>query len=121
MTEEFIPIAVFIAAVLIISVISYFRYKSHLAVQQTIQAAMEKGHELSPELLDRMAAPKKVNASNLRRGVISLAIGIAFALFGVILGEEDAVRPMMAIGMFPAMIGAAYLILWRTDDSEQQS
>jgi preprotein translocase subunit YajC len=121
MVEEFIPIAVFIAAVLIISVITYFRYKSHQAVQQTIQAAMEKGHELSPELLDKLAGPKKVTASNLRRGIISLAIGIAFALFGVILGEEDAIRPMIAIGMFPAMIGVAYLILWRTGDREQQS
>ena len=121
MVEEFIPIAVFIAAVLIVFVIAYFKYKSHLVVQQTIQTAMEKGHELSPELLDRMAAPKKAKASNLRRGIISLAIGIAFALFGVILGEEDAIRPMIAIGMFPAMIGVAYLILWRTDDREQQS
>jgi len=119
MIEEFIPIAVFIAFVLTVLVVSYFKYKSPLVVHETIRLALEKGNELSPELLDQIATPKQAKASDLRRGVVSLAIGIAFAVFGFILGEEDAVRPMIAVGMFPAIVGIGYLILWRTGDRGQ--
>ena len=119
MIEEFIPIAVFIAFVLTVLVISYFKHKSRLVVHETIRLALEKGNELSPELIDQIATPKQAKASDLRRGVVSLSIGIAFSVFGFILGEEDAVRPMIAVGMFPAIVGVGYLILWRTGDREQ--
>ncbi len=121
MVEEFIPIASFIATVLIVAVIMYFKYKTRSAVQETIRLAMEKGTELSGELIEQISEPKKSTATDLRRGLISIAIGVGFALFGAILGEEDAARPMLAIGMFPTLVGIAYLILWRTGDREQQS
>jgi len=121
MYEEFIPIALFMATVLAIAVIMYFKYKTRSAVQETIRLALEKGTELSAELLEQISEPKKFASTDLRRGLISIAIGIGFALFGSILGEEDAVRPMIAIGMFPTLVGIAYLILWRTGDREQQN
>lgn len=116
MVEEFIPIAFFMVIVLIVFVIAYFKFKTRSAYQETIRLALEKGSELSPELLDQLAGPKRPKASDLRRGSVALAIGAAFALFGFILGEEEAVRPMIAVGMFPAMMGIAYLVLWKTRD-----
>lgn len=116
-----VPIAVFTAGVLIVFVIMYFRAKTRAGVQKTIRLALEKGNELTPELLDRLAAPKQSQSSDLRRGVIALSIGIGFALFGVIIGEQDAVRPMIGVGMFPVIIGIGYLILWKTSDREQKS
>ena len=122
MNEEiFIPISVFIAVVLAIFVIMYFKAKTRAGVQKTIRLALEKGNELTPELLDRLSAPKQNQSSDLRRGVIALSIGIGCALFGYIIGEQDAVRPMIGIGMFPAIIGIGYLILWKTSDREQKS
>ena len=121
MHDEMIPIAVFAAIVMVVFIVLYFKFKTRTAVQKTIRLALEKGSELTPELLDQIATPKQARASDLRRGMVSLAIGIGFALFGYILGEEDAVRPMIAIGMFPTIVGIAYLILWRTGDREQQS
>jgi len=116
-----VPVAVFIAGVLIVFVIMYFKAKTRAGVQKTIRLALEKGNELTPELLDRLAAPKQSQSSDLRRGVIALSIGIGFALFGTIIGEQDAVRPMIGVGMFPAIIGIGYLILWKTSDREQKS
>lgn len=115
-----VPIAVFTAGVLIVFVVMYFRAKTRAGVQKTIRLALEKGNELTPELLDRLAAPKQSQSSDLRRGVIALSIGIGFALFGTIIGEQDAVRPMIGVGMFPAIIGIGYLILWKTSDREQK-
>ncbi len=116
-----VPVAVFTAGVLIVFVIMYFKAKTRAGVQKTIRLALEKGNELTPELLDRLAAPKQSQSSDLRRGVIALSIGIGFALFGTIIGEPDAVRPMIGVGMFPAIIGIGYLILWKTSDREQKS
>lgn len=116
-----VPIAVFTAGVLIVFVVMYFKAKTRAGVQKTIRLALEKGNELTPELLDRLAAPKQSQSSDLRRGVIGLSIGIGFALFGTIIGEPDAVRPMIGVGMFPAIIGIGYLILWKTSDREPKS
>lgn len=116
-----VPIAVFTAGVLTVFVIMYFKAKTRAGVQKTIRLALEKGNELTPELLDRLAAPKQSQSSDLRRGVIALSIGIGFALFGTIIGEQDAVRPMIGVGMFPAIIGIGYLILWKISDREQKS
>jgi hypothetical protein len=49
----------------------------------------------------------------MRRGVIAISLGVGFAAFGLLLGEEDAVRPFLAIGAFPFLIGVAYLGLWK--------
>ena len=122
MNEEIlIPISLFIAGVLIVFLIMYFKAKTRAGVQKTIRLALEKGNELTPELLDRLAAPKQSQSSDLRRGVIALSIGIGFAIFGTVIGEPDAVRPLIGVGMFPAIIGIGYLILWKTSDREQKS
>ena len=53
MTEEFIPIVMFIVVAIIFWLVSYFRFRSKSEMQQTIRLALEKGTELSPELIDR--------------------------------------------------------------------
>ncbi len=119
MEDEIIPLAVFLTGAVIVFIFMYFKYKARSDLQVTIRQAIEKGNELSPELLERMSEPRQKKSSDLRRGTIALAIGIGFAVFGFILDEEDAIRPMIGIGMFPVMVGIAYLILWRTSDREQ--
>ena len=118
MEDAIIPVAVFIVGAVIVFTIMYFKYKSRRDLQVTIRQAIDKGNELTPELLERMSEPKRNTSSDLRRGVIAIAIGIAFVLFGFLIDEEDAIRPMMGIGMFPILVGVAYLMLWRTGDRE---
>lgn len=119
--EIIVPVAVFGSVVLIVFLIMYFKAKTRAGVQKTIRLALEKGSDLTPELLDRLAAPKQNQSSDLRRGIISLAIGVGFILLGYTIGEEEAVRPTLAIGMFPIIIGIAYLILWKISDREQKN
>ena len=110
---ELVAIALFAAIALIVCLLLYFRYRSRESIQATIRQAMEKGQELSPEILDRLGEPRKSGSADMRRGIIGLAIGVAIAGFGVLLGEEDAVRPMLAISSFPFVVGIAYLGLWQ--------
>ena len=53
--------------------------------------------------------------------MIALALAIALGLFGVVLGEPDAVRPMLAVSMLPLFVGVAYLALWYLNRNEEQS
>ena len=112
----FVPIVSMIVIGLVIVAFFYFRNKARSALQGTIQQAMEKGQELTPELIDRLAGPKPGPDRDLRRALIWLAVGIGFVLFGAIIQEEDAFRALAAIGMFPVLVGIAYLVMWKFTD-----
>jgi len=106
----------FAATAVAISFFFYFRARTRAQVQQTIRVALEKGESLSPEILQQLTASLDTQGSDLRRGVISVAVAFGFAAFALILGEHDALRPLLAVGTFPLMLGLAYLGLWRFRD-----
>lgn len=107
-----VPIVMFIAIAAVLSAWLYFRHRTRADLQRTVQAAIEKGQELSPELLDRLGQPRVSGEVDLRRGVISISIGIAFVIFAFVLNEEDAVGPLLGVAAFPSVLGIAYLALW---------
>ena len=110
----FVPIVSMIVIGLVLIAFFHYRSRNRDKLQATIQQAIEKGNELTPELIDRLAGPKPGPDRDFRRGLIWLAVGIGFVLFGAIIQEEDAFRALSAIGMFPILIGAAYMVMWKT-------
>jgi hypothetical protein len=113
----FIPIAIFICVSIVILVFLFLRYRTRYDYQQTVRLAVEKGQQLTPEFLERLAdrANKQERNPNrdLRFGAIAIAIGLAIGSFGLILGEPDAVRPLMGVGNLPFLVGVAMLVLWK--------
>ena len=114
----FIPIVMFIVIAVILCVYFYMRHRTSEAVQKTVQTAIEQGQQLTPEILERLGqAPQRRNSDNensdLRRGVILIGAGLGIAAVGALLGEEEAVRPLLAIGSLPFLVGVAYLGLWK--------
>ena len=57
MVEELIPIAMFATIALIFFLVLYFRQRSRADMQQTIRLALERGTELTPEIISRLGAP----------------------------------------------------------------
>ena len=112
MTEEMIPVVLFLTIGGVIALNFYFRYRTRQAVQQTIRAAIEQGQELTPEVLEGLTDSLNSRNGDLRRGIISLTIGVAIFAFCMLLGKEDATAPLTAIAAFPFLIGIAYLGLW---------
>ena len=115
-----IPIVSVVVTGLVIWAIVYYRHRNRAKLQETIQAAIAQGNQLTPELLEQISGPKPSSERDLRRGIIFLAVGIAFVIFGVFIGFEDtdALYPMVGIGTFPILIGLGYLVMHKLTRTE---
>lgn len=111
--ENWIPLSMFVGLTVGVVIHLYFRFKARVESQLTIRAAIDKGQELSPEIIEKLSSPPVPEDRDLRRGLIGILAAVAFTLFALILGEEDAVRPLLGLSMFPLCIGAAYLLMYR--------
>lgn len=108
-----VPVVLFIAIALTWCAKYFFAHRTRQETQATVRAALERGTPLTPELLERLGEPAAPKRNDLRRGVIGVGLGLGLGAFGFIVGEPDAVRPMLAVGLVPLLLGLAYLVLWR--------
>ena len=113
--EIFIPIVMFAGLTVVLSLFVWFRFRIRNDAQATIRTAIEKGHELTPEVIDRLGHPRPHKDRDLRVSLIFFALAIALSLFGIALpvDEEHAQRVFMGIAAFPFSLGVAFLIMWR--------
>lgn len=113
--ELLIPIVMFIGITVVLSLFVWFRFRVRKDAQATIRIAIEKGHELTPEVIDRLGHPRPHKDRDLRVSLIFFALAIALALFGaaIPIDEGHAQRIFMGIAAFPFSLGAAFLIMWR--------
>ena len=117
MDETMIPIVMFISIAVAFCVLFWFRFKTKEGMQQTFRAAMDKGQELTPEIIDRLGHPKPAKDKDLRLGIIWIAVAVGVTAFGFGIPDEDEVaRIFMGIAAFPLVIGVAYLILNKVTD-----
>ena len=115
MVEELIPIALFASIALIFFIVLHFKYRSRAEMQQTVRLALEKGTELTPEIINRLGDPEPSKNKDLRAGLIWMALAVGLALCGFFVPDSSghALRGCLAGAAFPFAIGVAYLIMWR--------
>jgi Domain of unknown function (DUF6249) len=113
-----IGMAAVVGPIILLGVFFWLRYKGRQDTQQTIRLAIDKGQELSPELIDRLGHPKPAKNRDMRLGIIWLAVAGALAIFGFTIPDEDANTVFWGIAAFPFFIGLAYLIIWRFAGSD---
>ena len=115
MGGEMIPISMFIGLTVVLSLFVWFRFRIRNDRQATISTAIEKGHELTPEVIDRLGHPRPDKNRDLRLALIWIALGAGLTLFGIAMGdiEQDARTVFLGISAFPFSLGVAFLILWR--------
>ena len=119
--EDLIPLvavlAPFTMVVLIIVLPAMFRSRERQEMQQTVRHAIDKGQELPPELVEAIAkssAKRPATAhTDLRTGVIWLAVAAGLATFGWAIGyqADEAVGPIFGIAAIPGFIGLAFILL----------
>ncbi len=105
-------IAVFGTIPLILFIATYFRYKAREKNVELVKAMLDKDKEITPEVIKAVGFTAKRSHSDLRTGMILVAIGVAMFLFGGIIPDEEGQGVMSGLSMFPLFIGVAYLAFW---------
>ena len=108
---EWVPITMFVSMTVVLCVLFWLRYKARSDMQSTFRAALDKGQELTPEIIDRLGHPKASKDRDMRLGVIWLSVAAGLVLIGFAVPEPDALRGTLAGAALPFCIGVAYLIL----------
>jgi hypothetical protein len=112
----------FIGMTVVASLFFWLRYRGRVNLQQTLRTAIEKGHEVTPELVASLGGSQSHSRyRDARLAVIWLAVAAGLILFGAGMSaiEEEVFSIMLAISAFPFMIGLAYLIMWRFTGDDQ--
>ena len=114
--EVLIPLAPFAMVTAIIVVPAWLKSRERREMQATLRTAIDKGQPLPPEIIDAMTKNVKVaptSLSDVRTGIIWLAVGAGLAAMGFMIGyeEAEAFHPMLGVAAIPAIIGVAYIAL----------
>jgi hypothetical protein len=118
----FVPISMFIMIFGICAVVMFYRHRGRQELQLTVRSAIDSGQALSAEVLGELTAALHPKKNDLRRGMVLVAIGLAFVALGYAIGQDEAVGPLLGVSAFPFFTGIAYLVLWFLNrDQPQQS
>lgn len=115
MVDDLIPIVMFATIPVIFFIVLYFQHRSRAEMQQTLRLALERGTELTPEIINRLGSPEPSKHKDLRLGLIWLALALGLTLCGFAVPDPsgDALGGCLAGAAFPFAIGIAYMIMWR--------
>ena len=118
MNQEMIPITLFMGLTVVLCLYFWVRFRTRSEMQTTIRTAIDKGQELSPEIIDRLGSPKRPKDQDLRIALVYLAIALSLAVFGFMIPEDkdEVERVFMGIAAFPFFTSMAYLIMYRFTD-----
>ena len=111
--ELTIPIVMFVMIGLVTWGMFHFRFKTKAEFQQTIRLALEKGTELTPDLINRLGEPEPSKDRDLRRGLVWLALGAGTTALAFGIPDDEATSILLSVAAFPVFIGIAFIIMWR--------
>jgi len=110
-----VPVTLFLAILLGVVSTHMLRIRKQAQLHQTLRLMIEKGTDIPPELF----APPNAAHSDLRRGLVLVGIGLSLLiLIGMVEGFASG---SWAVGLIPAFIGAAYLIVSRYSQRAENS
>ena len=101
-------LAVLALPVGIVALVLTFRHRRQKLAHETMRLMIEKGLPVPPELINP-PPPAKRPTSDLRRGLIWLALGLGLSILFLKVFEDSG---LWALGLIPAFIGAAHLLCW---------
>ncbi len=112
MEDILVPLGFFAIVPIIVWTVSSARRKSHEATTKVIKSMVEKGETVTPETVRALGIRPKPKHSDLRTGLILMALAVATILFGGVIDEPEAQKAFGGLAMFPLLIGAVYTGLW---------
>lgn len=107
--DVFVPFVVFAALASIVISAFYFSYKKRIVVYDAIKVAIEKTGSVDPALVEAIIRDNVGPYADLRKGIILIAVAAAFAVLGLCVPDDEAIRPMLGVASFPGLVGLAYV------------
>lgn len=107
--EIIVPLIVFASIVLVIATPFYFRYRNRRVIYEAIKISVEKTGEADPKLIAAITYDAVGPNGDLRRGILLLCLAAALAAAHFISPTDFGVS-LLAIALFPGLIGAAYIV-----------
>ena len=112
MQQTLIVTAGILGMSLILSVVVYVFGRLKIEQQKTLQKLIDQG--VSGDALFRSAGFASRGSQDLRRGLLLIAIGLAWSVVTFFFGG-----PAWKIGFVPVAIGAVYLLFRKLDDGSR--
>ena len=110
-----VPLAPFLMVVAIVGFVMWSKVRRNAAINQTLQNAIQKDVELTPETIKALGARQCSPQRDLRSGMIliAVALGLIALGFGINVAEpNEQIIPIMAgAAAIPGFIGIALLFI----------
>ncbi len=93
-------------------------YKTKIKTHELLEKSIEKGFDVTPELLDKLNNAKSPKFKDFRRGIIMCAIGAAVFCFSWVIPPDDTAQVFRGLSLFPFFIGVGFLLVWQMNKYE---
>lgn len=107
-----IPLGMFSMIIACVAIGVTARLKRNRMLHETVRMMIEKGQPIPPELLQPQETARRPR-SDLRTGLVLVAIGIGLCGLGLSIGSDKA--KISGLGLIPILMGVAFLIAWKIE------
>lgn len=105
-------IGFFVSIPLVTWLILNHKFKIRTKSAELVSALIAKDKDITPEIIKSVGFSAARSHADLRKGLILLATGVAFFMFGGMIPEKEAQAVFGGLAMFPILISFAYLAFW---------
>ncbi|SDJ96575.1 DUF6249 domain-containing protein [Microbulbifer yueqingensis] len=109
-----VPFGVFLLIGVSLWLVLSYRARKNLEIHNTVRLALDKGVDVTPELIERLGANNQPHPlQDLRRGIVWIATAVGIALFGFLVPDPSnhAFLALLGIAALPCAIGFGYLAM----------
>lgn len=107
----------FCTPIILVAMILFYRMRKTRLLHETIAKLVEKGQPIPEALLSPKSAQQS-KSSDLRTGIILIAVGLGLSIFFYALTDRNDAN-VWAIGIIPLMIGVGYVVAWKLEPEKR--
>ncbi len=91
-------------------------HKRKIKTHELVEKSLEKGVDVTPELLEKLNNEQSPRFKDFRRGIIMVAISLAVLCFSLVIPDDDTAQVFRGLSVFPFFVGAGFLLVWKLNN-----
>lgn len=114
--EVLVPASFFIAIVIAVFILAFFRFKQRRLLAQTTLSLVEQGKSVTPEVIHALGTGQQQSAKDLRLGILLLGCAVAIWGFTWVIelptnGNMNLENAIAALAILPGVMGLVFVVL----------